>query len=214
MPDAILSDWYELAGGSDLKQGDIIRACPVFRPPADMEWPLRLSEEQTELDFTVGFQDLVVMSQSCDLEEGQKRDMWLVLMCPLWTLERTAKVNEFLASSFGKEECRRGHMPGYHMIAGCDDPRRPMEISIVSFRELWSLPLAFVRKIASASDPRVRMRSPYREHLAQAFARYFMRVGLPTDVPPFQSASAEREIMKRLNAMDEETRKRILAAFR
>ena len=26
-------------------------------------------------------------------------------------------------------------------------------------------------------------RPPYREHLAQAFARFFMRVGLPIDIP-------------------------------
>jgi hypothetical protein len=26
---------------------------------------------------------------------------------------------------------------------------------------------------------------PYREHLAQAFARYFMRVGLPREAHPF-----------------------------
>jgi hypothetical protein len=26
---------------------------------------------------------------------------------------------------------------------------------------------------------------PYREHLSQAFARYFMRVGLPSDIPSF-----------------------------
>jgi len=27
---------------------------------------------------------------------------------------------------------------------------------------------------------------PYREHLAQAFARFFMRVGLPVDISPFR----------------------------
>jgi hypothetical protein len=31
----------------------------------------------------------------------------------------------------------------------------------------------------------VRLLPPYREHLAQAFARFFIRVGLPVDVPPF-----------------------------
>jgi len=31
----------------------------------------------------------------------------------------------------------------------------------------------------------LRLLSPYREHLSQAFARFFMRVGLPVDIPPF-----------------------------
>src|SRR5262249_39772943 len=32
----------------------------------------------------------------------------------------------------------------------------------------------------------LRLHSPYREHLAQAFARYFMRVGLPHDARAFE----------------------------
>jgi hypothetical protein len=30
--------------------------------------------------------------------------------------------------------------------------------------------------------PRPQLLPPYREHLSQAFARFFMRVGLPTPV--------------------------------
>jgi hypothetical protein len=30
----------------------------------------------------------------------------------------------------------------------------------------------------------LRLCPPYREHLAQAFARFFMRVGLPIPIPP------------------------------
>ena len=208
----VLSDWYELTQGTALLQGDILLNSPVFRPPKDMSWPPTNAGIETEFAMEVGTQDVVIMSQSCDLVE-QKAEMWLVLLCPLWPLSEAAAVNPILASGFGKEECRRGHMPGYHMMAECSDDRWRREISIVSFREVWSLPLAFVRKFAAASGLRARMRSPYREHLAQAFARYFMRVGLPADIPPFQSQSAEREVMKRLNAMDEETRKRILSAF-
>jgi hypothetical protein len=31
--------------------------------------------------------------------------------------------------------------------------------------------------------PHKRLLPPYREHLSQSFARYFMRVGLPVDIP-------------------------------
>jgi hypothetical protein len=84
---------------------------------------------------------------------------------------------------------------------------------VVSFREVWSLPLVFVRNMAGAIGQRPRLRSPYREHLAQAFARYFMRVGLPVDIPAYRSDRAEEEVMRRLHAMDEETRRRILTSF-
>ena len=206
-----LSDWYELIQGSELLQGDILEGCPVFRPPADLPWPI--DERMAEFEFTVGQQDVIVMTQSCDLAPSQKSDLWLVILCPLWRLSDAAAVNSFLASGYGKEQCRRGNMTGYHMISACDNERWSREVSVVSFREVWSLPLAFVRNMAGAMGARPRLRSPYREHLAQAFARYFMRVGLPVDIPPYRSDRAEEEIMRRLHAMDEETRRRILTSF-
>ncbi|MEZ2279409.1 MAG: hypothetical protein ACBR12_21120, partial [Microcoleus sp.] len=34
-------------------------------------------------------------------------------------------------------------------------------------------------------NDRWRLKSPYLEHFSQAFARLFMRVGLPSAIPPF-----------------------------
>jgi hypothetical protein len=206
----ILSDWYELVTGDELMQGDLLENCPVFRPPVNLNWPIKDGEEP---EFTVERGTMVIMSQSCDLQADQKSDMWLVLLSPVWKLLEAAKVNQFLAASIGKEECRRGNMAGYHMIAGCDHDQWKREISIVSFREVWSLPLNFVRHMARQIGTRPRIRSPYREHLAQTFARNFMRVGLPVDIPPFKSDKAETEVMRKLNALDEETRRRIIESF-
>jgi hypothetical protein len=38
---------------------------------------------------------------------------------------------------------------------------------------------------AAALGNRWRLQSPFLEHFSQAFARFFMRVGLPSAVPPF-----------------------------
>lgn len=62
----------------------------------------------------------------------------------------------------------------------------PLEWSVVTFHRLYSLPKPFLRGFAASLGPRLRLRSPYREHLAQAFARYFMRVGLPHDARAFE----------------------------
>jgi len=43
----------------------------------------------------------------------------------------------------------------------------------------------FLINFAKQKDQRLRLLPPYREHLSQAFARFFMRVGLPSDIPPF-----------------------------
>jgi len=47
------------------------------------------------------------------------------------------------------------------------------------------LPLQYFRAFAAGAGERVRLSPSYREHLAQAFARFFMRVGLPVDITPF-----------------------------
>ncbi|HET6574322.1 MAG TPA: hypothetical protein VFG68_12000 [Fimbriiglobus sp.] len=60
------------------------------------------------------------------------------------------------------------------------------ECRVVDVRQLFSLPIGFVRKRVGLAGHRLRLLPPYREHLAQAFARYFMRVGLPIDIPPFK----------------------------
>jgi hypothetical protein len=57
---------------------------------------------------------------------------------------------------------------------------------VVDFRQIFSLPVAYLRKHAAGLDPRWRLESPYREHFSQAFARFFMRVGLPTAIPTFK----------------------------
>jgi hypothetical protein len=41
-----------------------------------------------------------------------------------------------------------------------------------------------------------------------------MRGGLPVDIPPFKSEKAETEVMRKLKALDEETRRRIIESFK
>ena len=59
-----------------------------------------------------------------------------------------------------------------------------MAVNLVDFHRIFSLPLEFMRSLAQTRGPHLRLLPPYREHLGQAFARYFMRVGLPADIPP------------------------------
>jgi hypothetical protein len=59
------------------------------------------------------------------------------------------------------------------------------DYSLVDLGSLFSLPTGLVRDLAERQGQRSRLNPPYREHLAQAFARFFMRVGLPVDIPKF-----------------------------
>ena len=55
-----------------------------------------------------------------------------------------------------------------------------MEHRVVDFRAIYTVPRDFLeRLLKERRKPRLRLLPPYREHLSQAFARFFMRVGLP-----------------------------------
>jgi hypothetical protein len=57
------------------------------------------------------------------------------------------------------------------------------EHRIVAFHEVFTLPREFLESLLAARGrDRPRLLAPYREHLSQAFARDFMRVGLPVPV--------------------------------
>lgn len=204
-----MGDWYQLTEGTELMQGDILPGVPILRFPRDVPWPIGV-EAEAQIEWESN--DAVIVSQSCDLVERQKADMWLVAVCPVWTLSELSAVNPYLASSAGREQCRRGNLPGYHMLAGHGEGSFEHEVSIVSFREIWSLPIDFARRFAEGCGPRTRMRSPYREHLGQAFARYFMRVGLPSDIPRFDGPKDEERALAALGVLDPTARARVVAA--
>jgi hypothetical protein len=170
--------WYGRVTEDDLQQGDIIEACPVFIPPEDLaERPLETAS------FLVVERDLIVMSQSCDLEKGQEK-LSEVLLCAVWQRSEMP-AGHALSRPEGLENVRKGRVPAWHILAPCELQGLEREARLVEFQRTHSLPLTFIRRRAAASGERIRLLPPYREHLAQAFARFFMRVGLPIDIPPF-----------------------------
>jgi hypothetical protein len=175
--------WYEVAAGPNLAQGDFLDRCPILVPPPDLELTAFAPGAATEI--RVGWRDfdVDVVTQSCDLEQDK---VDLVLVCPHWSLEELGEQNAFFRSSRGKEELRRGNVTGCHMLAPCGLPSFEREIRVVEFRTVLSVPHALLKHLAVQRGSRLHLLSPYREHLSQALARFFMRVGLPVDLPPFR----------------------------
>lgn len=77
---------------------------------------------------------------------------------------------------------RRGNIPGYHVLRGSDIEGWNKDNYVVDFRNVYSLPSQFLKSLAAKRGKRLRLLPPYREHLSQAFARFFMRVGLPVPI--------------------------------
>ncbi len=170
--------WYAAVSGDELEQGEILESCTVFLPPDEL-----VRGESVAGMYEAESRDLVVLSQTCDLAKGREKVSDIVC-CPVWALDRYREGH--LSTPKGREEIRRGILPSYHKLAACKLAGFERPIRLVDFRQVFSIPLIHAQREALSQDQRLRLLPPYREHLAQAFARFFMRVGLPTDIPPFK----------------------------
>jgi hypothetical protein len=65
-------DWYEIARGPDLLQGDLLANCPVFTVSGDFPYPL---PEDFTPTLDVSIFDLIVLTQSCDLENAKVEEV-------------------------------------------------------------------------------------------------------------------------------------------
>lgn len=168
--------WYETVSDyNDLQQGDFIPDCPILIPP---------SEIKEEVDISIALIDSIVMSQSCDLVNGK---IEIVLVCPFYPLQIfLSNLPPDQATKKGKEKnidnLRKGHLPSYHLLNKDDSLQSLSDYQVVDFKNVYGIHFTALQGVIGKLDNRIRLLPPYREHLSQAFARYFMRVGLPQDI--------------------------------
>ena len=178
--------WYCLVNGNGLEQGDLLEHCPVFTPPSNLTLD-SLKDPEAEAVFEWEERDVIIMSQSCDLVKGRREKIKDVLLCAVWNQSELAKLPEEPLSTINNmENARKGRFPAFQVLNQCELPDAKREFRVVDFRRTYTLPLDFCREFAAATPNRIRLLPPYREHLSQAFARFFMRVGLPVDIPQFR----------------------------
>lgn len=172
--------WFQVVQGDDLEQGDLLQGMPRFIMPAVAAVPSAPFPVQVE---TV---DAVVMTQSCDLafrSDGSCKAR-NGLLCPIF-FKRNFKPEQRFGKDEAWEEARQGRNVFYHVLNRCELPGHELDFILVDFHDVFSLTVEAVRSVARSAGARLRLNPPYREHLSQAFARVFMRVGLPSDIPPF-----------------------------
>jgi hypothetical protein len=166
-------------GGRALAQGDLLPTCLV--PQFDANFGA--AGEGASETLAVGEQTLIIVTQSCDLENNKVE---LVALCPAYTLPEFEEQNSPFKQKGRWEEVRKGRIEGLHLLGSLTDPENNRGALVVDFRQIFSLPPAYLEKKAEALGERLRLESPFLEHFSQAFARYFMRVGLPSSIPPFK----------------------------
>jgi hypothetical protein len=161
-----------------LRQGDYFLRClvPVFAPSLDA------AAVGIPHEVTASESDLILMTQSCDLEQRKVR---LVAACPIYALAEFEAANPAFAKKGRWNEVLKGRIEGLHLLASPANPANNREALVVDFREIYSLPFDYLVAQAAKCGPRWRLRPPYLEHLSQAFARLFMLVGLPSTIATF-----------------------------
>jgi hypothetical protein len=186
--------WYEIVEASErLTQGDLILNCPLIAWKPD---PLQLPENSEEANVLQGATtaiqaDVVVMTQACDLEHEKVAN---IILCPHFSLVdyRQAWEAEMYnhhqnpTEKAWKRHCNDicdGFVWNLTMLNASNSDELSIEHRIVDFHYVYSAPRSFLESLLNQrKQPRLRLLPPYREHLSQAFARFFMRVGLPVPI--------------------------------
>ncbi len=78
------------------------------------------------------------------------------------------------------DNLRKGHLAAYHLLNKHEGIFN--DFLVVDFKNVYGVHRSILTEIVGRIQIRIRLLPPYREHLSQAFARYFMRVGLPQDI--------------------------------
>jgi hypothetical protein len=188
--------WYEVVdAAAPLTQGDLIADCPLVSWDAAALRSAGSTAGEAELkNFVTAFRDdVVVLTQACDLEHHKVENVVLCPHVPLLTYRRMWEEwmrarNQSPSEKTWKRTCEdiaSGYVWNQTFLNRFDHQGIATEIRVVDFHDIFTVPRSFLEPLLqSRKSRRLRLLPPYREHLSQSFARFFMRVGLPQPVEP------------------------------
>lgn len=200
--------WYEVVADDSIDQGDIVENCQVLDAiegdgggtVAKLRYGTMVVMTQTcdlaqnkigsVVVCAVWSVARLVLEEPTLLQETKQTAAAKKLSLPnAYSFSEEARINDVIGQSkqLRKEfnAVMKGERPHFAMLES--HPLTPvLPKSIVNFRQVYSVPLNAIARFANRSTPRLRLLPPYREHLSQAFARFFARIGLPKDIERYQ----------------------------
>lgn len=157
---------YSLPNADEpLDQGDMLDGCPIVTV-ADHA-PDRL--EEARLDFQRG----IILTQTCDIA-NKKVDFLVVAR--VFDAQTLIDLQVVKASEV-KGPVRAGRVWGLYFLPA--HPPAGIGEMIVDLQRLHSIPIKVIDGLRHAGKRRLRLLTPYREHLAKHFADTYSRIGLP-----------------------------------
>ena len=159
---------YEQPASTELSQGDILDGCPILvwklaPPPLDLDVP-----PETRIIR------VVVLTQACDLAQDKTTR---VVVAPVHEAAELVAGNILKAGAI-RDQVRRGLVFGWYFLPAAPSPINLGE-SIVDLREPHTIERSTLEYLVGAGKRACRIRTPWREHLAQHFGTTYTRIALP-----------------------------------
>lgn len=194
MPDA----WYETVPvGDPILQGEFVLDCPTLTLPSDLSgYDIGQTPPQGKASIERKLHNAVIMTQSCDLFS---KGLDTVLLCPYYPfkefVQRTRDYHDLAAKDSSLKNSQSiknvvekelkalsaGARVAYHLLDK-DDTVGFTDFQVVELNSAFSIRRSIVEQLVARQRARTRLKSPYLEHLSQAYATVFMRVGLPKNI--------------------------------
>ena len=183
-----MSSWWTAVSGPGHEQGDLLRDVAIVRVES-----VDISGATAEVSSRVEVVDAIIVTQTCDLENAQVANVLLARVTS-WADFASAQFaagNTAVKSGSFRRSLIRGDIPPL-MLLHTRTSQPTLDWSLVDFRELYVVDRTRIDGFVAEPGNRRRLRllSPYKEHFAQAFARFYMRVGLPHDARGFDEGGA------------------------
>lgn len=135
--------WSKVTG-KVLAQGDLLPDCLIPQFGADFG----AAGEGASEALAVGEQNLIIMTQSCDLENSKVE---LVALCPVYTLSEFEEENPRFKSKGRWEEVRKSRVEGLHMLGNPTDPENNKGALVVDFGKSSASRLAILKSAPKRS---------------------------------------------------------------
>ncbi len=167
------SDWY-CAAQDGLEQGDILLSLRIVVPIATAQ----------SADYTFGSRiaKVIVLTQTCDLQKSAQKDLLVAEVHSYSGL--VAAGMDHLKKTEYRQGLARGSAISEFLLP--PNPEGALPWSLVAFRDVFVIPKQVVLAAATVDGNVLRLASPYKEYLSQAFGRFVMRVGLPATLHEFE----------------------------
>ena len=170
------SDWYEVVSGPKLEQGDVL---------TNISAPRAVQDDNAPGGFRIrlGRGDYVVLSQTCDLENSKLQE---VLLADISDYQSAANSTDRARSKAFRKALVQGTDWAYFLLPEFEGPPN-FSWSIINFHYLFLIDVGACTRQAERLGSRLRLVPPYKEHLAQSFGRYMMRIALPQTLHEFEN---------------------------